>query len=342
MRRYNAVIEASPNSVVFSGIQPTGQKHIGNYIGAILQYVKSQDKPETSIFSIVDLHAITVDYDPEELRSYVYDTLAILLASGLDPEKSILFRQSDVSEHTELCWLLGSVCAHGDLNRMHQFKDKSAQQQKLVSAGLFSYPVLQAADILLYKTTEVPVGEDQKQHIELAKDIAERFNSRYGEVLVVPRLAVPEVGAKTKDLQHPENKMSTSSGSDSGRIYILDDKETVDKKIRTSVTNCGHDILMSPDKEGVSNLISLIAVSEGMTTNKVEEQFIGLGYGDLKRTAADSVARMLEPVRERYPEIRGDEQYLEQVFEFGRSQAEAIAEGTLKEVKSVMGLGPKT
>src|SRR4051794_28436731 len=201
---------------IFSGIQPTGRKHLGNYIGAIRQYVEGQDRGDPAIYCIVNLHAITVPYDPDELRRNVLDTTAMLLAAGLDPARCVLFRQSDVKEHTELCWLLTSVTAHGELNRMTQFKDKSSKQRELVSAGLFFYPVLQAADVLAYRANEVPVGEDQRQHIELTREIAIRFNSRFGETLVVPEHRIPEVGAKIMDLQSPENKMSTTASTEQG------------------------------------------------------------------------------------------------------------------------------
>jgi len=208
---------------IFSGIQPTGQKHLGNYIGAIRQYVDGQDRGE-AIYCIVDLHAITVPYQPAELQANVHDTAAVLLAAGLDPGsgRCILFRQSDVKEHTELCWLLSAVTAHGDLNRMTQFKEKSAKQRELVSAGLFLYPVLQAADVLAYRADEVPVGEDQRQHIELMRDIAERFNERFGDTLVVPHHRIPDVGGRVMDLQSPEQKMSTTFGSEAGTLFIRD------------------------------------------------------------------------------------------------------------------------
>src|ERR671918_1663872 len=201
---------------IFSGIQPTGAKHLGNYIGAIRQYVEGQDRGDPAIYCIVDLHALTVPWDPAALRENVYDTTAILIAAGLDPERCILFRQSDVREHTELTWYLSAVTAHGDLNRMTQFKEKSAGQRELASAGLFLYPLLQAADVLAYKADEVPVGDDQRQHIELMREIARRFNERFGEILVVPEYRIPEVGARIMDLQEPERKMSTSGGTEQG------------------------------------------------------------------------------------------------------------------------------
>ena len=202
---------------IFSGIQPTGRKHLGNYIGAITQYVAGQERGE-AIYCVVDLHAITVAYEPAALRESVYDTAAILLAAGLDPERCIFFRQSDVHEHTELTWLLSSVTSFGDLNRMTQFKDKSGAQRDLVSAGLFFYPVLMAADVLAYRANEVPVGDDQRQHVELMRDVAERFNTRFGETLVVPEARIPEVGARIMDLQHPRSKMSTTGGSEQGTV----------------------------------------------------------------------------------------------------------------------------
>src|SRR5918992_2905515 len=223
---------------IFSGIQPTGRKHLGNYIGAIRQYVEGQDRGE-AIYCIVDLHAITVPYEPGGMRANVYDTAAMLLAAGLDPERCILFRQSDVHEHTELCWLLSVVTAHGDLNRMHQFKEKSAKQRELVSAGLFFYPVLQAADVLAYKAAEVPVGEDQRQHIELMREIARRFNERFGPVLVEPEHRIPEVGARIMDLQRPEAKMATTGGTEQRTVLVLDEPDAVRKKVRSAVTGSG-------------------------------------------------------------------------------------------------------
>src|ERR671919_1103409 len=204
---------------IFSGIQPTGKKHLGNYIGAIRQYVDLQDEGEPAIYCIVDLHAITVPWDPTVLRTNVHDTAAILVAAGLDPERCILFRQSDVREHTELTWLLSSMTAHGDLNRMHQFKEKSAKQRELISAGLFFYPVLQAADVLAYKAHEVPVGEDQRQHVELMREIARRFNERFGETLVEPEHRIPGIGARIMDLQAPESKMATTGGTEPGTVF---------------------------------------------------------------------------------------------------------------------------
>ena len=237
-----------PKPIIFSGIQPTGRKHLGNYIGAIRQYVEGQDRGDPAIFCIVDLHAISVAYDPAELRERVYDTAAILLAAGLDPERCILFRQSDVREHTELTWLLSAVTSHGDLNRMTQFKEKVGKDRELASAALFYYPVLMAADVLAYRATEVPVGDDQRQHVELMREIARRFNARFGETLVVPELAIPEVGARIMDLQEPERKMSTTGGTEHGTVLVLDEPDAIRKKFGSAVTDSGREVVRSPEQ----------------------------------------------------------------------------------------------
>src|SRR6186713_1564749 len=249
---------------IFSGIQPTGRKHLGNYIGAMRQYVEGQERADLAIYCVVDLHATSVDYDPKALPDYVLDTTAMLIASGLDPSRCILFRQSDVMEHSELCWLLSAATAYGDLQRMHQFKDKSEREQQLVRTSLFLYPVLQAADILLYRTDEVPVGEDQRQHVELSREIARRFNSTYAEVLVEPKLVIPEVGARIMDLQDPSSKMSTSYGTEAGLIYIDDEPDAIKRKLGRAETDSGREIVRAPDKPGISNLIDILAVSRGV------------------------------------------------------------------------------
>ncbi len=324
---------------IFSGIQPTGKKHLGNYIGAIQQYVEGQDRGDPAIFCIVDLHAITVAYDPKELRDRVYDTTAILLAAGLDPERCILFRQSDVLEHTELTWLLSSVTAHGDLNRMTQFKEKSAKQKELVSAGLFFYPVLMAADVLAYRAQEVPVGEDQIQHVELMREIARRFNERFGKKLVVPEYRVPEVGARVMDLQDPTSKMSTTIGSDSGRIYVLDEEKAIRKKFGSAVTDSGREVVRGEGKEGITNLIGIHSVASGKTEAEIEAEFADAGYGDFKKAVAESVVEYLAPVREAYPEIRADEDGIEAILASGADQAREIASKTLTDVRVAMGVG---
>src|SRR5215218_1254838 len=251
--------------VIFSGIQPTGRKHLGNYIGAITQYVAGQDRADPSIYCIVDLHAITVEHDPAELRERVYDTTAVLMAAGLDPERCILFRQSDVHEHAELCWLLSSVTELGRLNRMHQFRDKSLAQRRLVSAGLLLYPVLQAADVLAYRAHEVPVGEDQREHVELMRDVARRFNDRFGETLVVPEHRIPTVGARVRDLQEPERKMSTTGGTEQGTVLVLDEPDAIRKKFKRAVTDSGTEVVRAEDKAGITNLIEILATVRGVT-----------------------------------------------------------------------------
>jgi tryptophanyl-tRNA synthetase len=325
---------------IFSGIQPTGRKHLGNYIGAIRQYVEGQDRGD-AVYCIVDLHAITVAYDPADLRERLYDTTAVLLAAGLDPERCILFRQSDVREHTELCWILASATAYGDLTRMHQFKEKSAEQRDFVSSGLFFYPVLQAADVLAYRTDEVPVGEDQKQHIELMRDIAQRFNSRYGETFVLPSHRIPEVGARIMDLQNPDRKMSTTGGAEQGTVYVLDEPGDVVRKFRGAVTDSGRDIVRGPDKAGITNLIEILAVFQGTTPEAVEKQHADAGgYASFKEEVGQSVADALAPVRERYAELRSDPTVLERILADGAEKARAISSDVVAEARERMGLGP--
>ncbi len=327
---------------IFSGIQPTGRKHLGNYIGAITQYVAGQDRGD-AIYCVVDLHATTVPYDPATLRESVYDTAATLLAAGLDPARCILFRQSDVLEHPELTWLLSSITELGRLQRMHQFRDKSTAQRELVSAGLLFYPVLQAADVLAYRADEVPVGEDQREHLELMRDVARRFNARFGngrDVLVVPEARIPEVGARIMDLQAPDRKMSTTGGTPQGTVYVLDEPATIAKKFRSSVTDSGSDIRRAPDKAGISNLIDILAAVRGIAPAEVERDFDGGGYGAFKQAVAEAVVEYLAPVRERYQQLRGDESELEEIFSLGAGKARAISSETVADVRAAMGVGP--
>jgi tryptophanyl-tRNA synthetase len=327
--------------VIFSGIQPTGRKHLGNYIGAIKQYVAGQERGDPAIYCIVDLHATTVPYEPAELRERVHDTTAILLAAGLDPERCILFRQGDVQEHTELSWLLSSVTPLGELNRMHQFRDKSAAQRELVSAGLLFYPVLMAADVLAYRAHEVPVGEDQREHVELMRRAAERFNARFGEVLVVPELRMPEVGARVRDLQEPERKMSTTGGTAQGTVYVLDEPDAILRKFKRAVTDSGTEIVRGADKPGVTNLIEILAAVRHVSPETVEEEMRDArGYGDLKVAVADAVSAELAPVQERYAAIREDAGALEDLLAAGAEKARAIAAPTLADVREAMGVGP--
>ncbi len=326
---------------IFSGIQPTGRKHLGNYIGAIAQYISSQERGE-GIFCIVDLHATTVPYEPGELRERCYDTAAILLAAGLDPARCTLFRQSDVSEHTELTWLLCSVTELGRLQRMHQFRDKSNAQRELVSAGLLLYPVLQAADVLAYCAQEVPVGEDQREHLELMRDVARRFNARFAsgeEVLVVPEHRIPEVGARIMDLQDPTKKMSTTSGSKQGTVYVLDEPGVIEKKLKGAVTDSGSEVLRAPEKPGITNLIEILASVRGVAPATVESDFADARYGEFKLAVAGAVVEYLQPVRERYNELRADEGALESILRAGAQSAHAMASQTLAAVREHMGVG---
>ena len=326
---------------IFSGIQPTGRKHLGNYIGAIVQYVAGQQRGE-ALFCIVDLHAITVAYDPAELRERCYDTSAILLAAGLEPERCTLFRQSDVPEHTELTWLLSTVTELGRLQRMHQFRDKSLAQRELVSAALLCYPVLQAADVLAYRAQEVPVGEDQREHLELMRDIARRFNARFcdgEEVLVVPEHRIPAVGARIMDLQNPTKKMSTTGASELGTVYVLDEPGAIEKKLRSAVTDSGTEIRRAPDKPGISNLIEILAAVEGIDADEVEGRFAEAGYGDFKRALAEAVGGYLAPVRERYEQLRADEAQLEEILRGGGERARELAAETMSDVRERMGVG---
>ena len=331
-------------SVIFSGIQPTGRKHLGNYIGAIKQYVAGQDRGDPAIYCIVDLHATTVPFDPRDLRERVRDTTAILIASGLDPRRCILFRQADVQEHAELSWLLSSVTPLGELNRMHQFRDKSAAQRELVSAGLLYYPVLMAADVLAYRADEVPVGEDQREHLELMRRTAERFNARFGEgTLVVPEHRIPAVGARVRDLQEPASKMSTTAGTALGTVYLLDEPAAIRKKFKRAVTDSDDPPVLrrGDDNLGVTNLIEILAAMREQPPEEVEASLTqARGYGDLKAAVGEAVVAALAPVNERYDEIRADEAALEEVLADGAAKARAIAANTLADVREAMGVGP--
>jgi tryptophanyl-tRNA synthetase len=325
----------------FSGIQPTGRKHLGNQIGAISQYVVAQDRGE-GIFCIVDLHAITVSYDPAELRERTHDTAAILLAAGLDPAHCILFRQSDVPEHTELTWLLTSLTELGRLQRMHQFREKSPAQRELVSAGLLLYPVLQAADVLAYRADEVPVGEDQREHLELMRDLARRFNARFGggeEVLRVPDHRIPAVGARIMDLQEPTRKMSTTLSTGQGIVYVLDEPDAILKKLRSAVTDSGSEVTRGEDKPGITNLIEILAAVRGQDPSAVEAEFAGAGYGAFKTAVGEAVVDYLAPIRERYAELRADEGRLESILADGAAAAHEIAHETVAQVRALMGVG---
>jgi tryptophanyl-tRNA synthetase len=321
---------------VFSGIQATGEKHIGNYIGAMRNYVATQDEGD-AFFCIVDLHSITVDYDPQDLHDRTLDLAALLYAVGLEPERCPLFLQSHVSAHAEAAWLLSAVTGFGQLGRMTQFKEKG-EGKEFVSAGLFTYPVLMAGDILLYQTDIVPVGDDQRQHIELARDIAERFNSRYGETFKIPRGVFPEVGARIMDLQVPTTKMSTTGGTAQGTVLVLDPPEVVRRKFKTAVTDSGRDVRYSPaEKPGVSNLIEILSVATDSPIPDIESSYDGRGYGDLKGDVGEAVVELFRPVQERYAELRPDEGELRRRLRMGAEKARETSAPTLEEMYRRMG-----
>ena len=320
---------------IFSGIQPTGDKHLGNYIGGFRQYAQTQELGE-AFFCIVDLHSITVEYDPRDLHDRTLDLFAMLLATGLDPDRSTVFAQSHVPAHAEASWLLSAVTSYGQLGRMTQFKDKS-ESREFVSAGLFTYPVLMAGDILLYRTDRVPIGDDQRQHLELARDVAIRFNSRFGETLVVPEGIYPEVGARIMDLQEPTKKMSTTGGIEQGTVKLLDEPDTIRRKFRSAVTDSGREIRRGDDKPGVSNLVDILAVATGRTPDEVEAAYEGKGYGDLKSDVGEAVVELVTPVRERYLELRADERELLRLLAVGAGKADAASAPTLAAMYERMG-----
>jgi tryptophanyl-tRNA synthetase len=321
---------------VFSGIQATGAKHIGNYIGAMRQYVETQESGD-AFFCIVDLHSITVDYDPKELHDRSLDLAALLFAVGLAPDRSTLFLQSHVTGHAEAAWLLSAVTGMGQLNRMTQFKEKG-EGKEFVSAGLFTYPVLMAGDILLYQTDIVPVGDDQRQHVELARDTAQRFNARFGETFKIPKGVYPTVGARIMDLQDPTKKMSTTSTTPQGTVLVLDDPDTIRRKFKTAVTDSGRDVRYAPDeKPGVSNLIEILSVSTGRAIPDVEAAYDGRGYGDLKTDVGEAVVELFAPVRDRYAELRSDEGELRRLLRMGADKAREASAPTLAKMYERMG-----
>jgi tryptophanyl-tRNA synthetase len=321
---------------IFSGIQPTGAKHFGNYSGAFRQYVQTQERGE-AFFCIVDLHSLTVAYEPDELRETTLDLAAMLFATGLDPDRSTVFVQSHVTAHAEAAWLLSAVATFGELRRMTQFKEKSEEQES-VTAGLFSYPVLMAGDILLYQTDYVPIGDDQRQHLELARDIAERFNARFGETFKVPDGIFPGVGARIMDLQEPAKKMSTTGGSAQGTVGMLDPPDTIRKKFKSAVTDSGTDVRHDPDeKPGVSNLIEIMSVATGEPIEALEARYDSGGYGRFKEDVGEAVVALLEPIARRYEELRADPAELERLLGRGAEKAREVSAPTLEQMYERMG-----
>jgi tryptophanyl-tRNA synthetase len=324
---------------VFSGIQPTGAKHFGNYSGGFRQYAATQDLGE-AFFCIVDLHSITVPHDPEELYESTLDLAAMLLATGIDPGRSTMFVQSQVPAHGEASWLFACIATMGELRRMTQFKEKSHGQDS-VSAGLFLYPALMAGDILLYQTDKVPIGDDQRQHLELARDLAERFNTRFGETFKLPEGIYPEIGARIMDLQEPERKMSTTGGTPQGTVGLLDPPDTIRRKFRSAVTDSGKDVVRSPEKPGITNLIEIMSVATGETPEAVETHYDGRGYGAFKEAVAEAVVTLLDPIRLRYGELRGEPDRLRSILAAGAEKAEAISSETLALAYQRIGFVPR-
>jgi tryptophanyl-tRNA synthetase len=320
---------------VLSGIQPTGDFHLGNFVGAVRHWALDQHEHD-SFFCVVDLHALTDDHDPGTLALKTLEMAAMLLAAGVDPAVATVFVQSHVHEHSELAWLLECVATFGELNRMTQFKEKGEGRES-VSAGLFTYPVLMAADILLYDADRVPVGDDQRQHLELARDVAQRFNSRYGDTFVVPKAAIPRVGARIMDLQDPSTKMSKSRSSPQGKINLLEPPEAITRKIKRAVTDLDSEVRYDPEaKPGVSNLLELLAVATGADPKELAGRYSQ--YGPLKEDTAAAVVEMLRPTQTRVHEILSDRTYLDGVLKDGAAKAQAVAAQTLARAKSAIGL----
>jgi tryptophanyl-tRNA synthetase len=321
---------------IFSGIQPSGDPHIGNYSGGFRQYAATQEQGE-AFFCIVDLHAITIAHDPAALREGTLDIGAMLFATGLDPERSTVFAQSHVTAHAEAAWLLSAVTSYGQLGRMTQFKEKAADED-FVSAALFTYPVLMAGDILLYGADIVPIGEDQRQHLELARDVAQRFNTRYGDTFVVPEGVFPETGGRVMNLQEPSVKMSKSRGAESGTVLMLDPPATIRKKVKTAVTDSGTEVRYDPErKPGVSNLIELMTVVTGDSIADVEARYDGSGYGRFKQEVGDALVELLEPIQRRYQELRSDPGELERLLALGAAKAREASAPTLERMYERMG-----
>jgi tryptophanyl-tRNA synthetase len=321
---------------IFSGIRASGDKTLGNYSGGFRQYAATQEQGD-AFFCVVDLHSVTTPFEPEVLRESTLSVAAWLFATGLDPDRSTVFVQSHVPAHAEAAWLLSAVTSFGELRRMTQFKER-ADEQEFVSAGLFNYPVLMAGDILLYKTDIVPIGDDQRQHLELARNIAERFNGRFGETFKIPEGVFPEEGARVKNLQEPERLMSTTRGSPQGVVRLIDEPDVVRKKFKTAVTDSGTEVRHDPDeKPGVSNLIEIMAVATGSSIAEVEAQFDGQGYGTFKEGVAEAVVELIGPIQQRYRELRADEGELQRLLTRGAEKARDASAPTLETMYERMG-----
>lgn len=325
--------------IVYSGIQPSGSLTIGNYIGALKNFIGLQDE-YNCLYCIADMHAITVPQEPKNLRKNTLDVLSLYLAAGLDPEKGIIYIQSHVPQHAELAWVLNTITGLGQLQRMTQFKDKSKKYTD-VQAGLLNYPVLMAADILLYGTSYVPVGEDQKQHIEITRDLAQRFNSRYSDTFTIPEIMTPKVGARIMSLKDPSAKMSKSDSNKDAFILILDSEDDTRKKIKRAVTDSSGEFNYSDDQPGLKNLINIHASFSGMNPEEIVKKYENLGYGEFKEDLGEVVVEGLRPLRERYKEIRNDKEYLEKVYKEGAEKASYLANKMLRKVYKKVGFIPR-
>ncbi len=322
---------------IFSGIRPTGDLHLGNYLGAIKQWIALQDTNEC-VFCIVDLHAITTPYDPKLLQKNILDTAAVYLAAGINPDKSVMFVQSEVKEHAELAWLLGTITPMGELSRMTQFKEKSKQHKDYINAGLFTYPVLMAADILLYKAQGVPVGKDQEQHVELTRTIANKFNNKFDKVFEEPKTIVPKTGAKIMSLQDPKKKMSKSDEPKS-YISLFDSPEDITKKIMSATTDSGKDIIYNITKKpGISNLLTIYSLLTDRPVEDIQKDFKGKTYSEFKKSLAEVVVNYLEPFRRKQKELQTRDVYVKEILTQGASRAKTIAEATMRDVRAKMGL----
>jgi tryptophanyl-tRNA synthetase len=322
---------------IFSGIRPTGNIHIGNYLGAVKQWIALQDSNEC-VFCIVDLHAITTPYDPKELQKNIIEATSIYLAAGVNPEKSVIFVQSEVKEHAELAWLLETITPMGELSRMTQFKEKSKQYKEYINAGLFAYPVLMAADILLYKALGVPVGKDQEQHVELTRTVAKKFNQKFGNVFEEPKTITPKMGAKIMNLQDPKKKMSKSDDAKS-YISLFDSPEAITKKIMSATTDSGKDVTYNITKKpGISNLLTIYSLITDRSVEDIQKDFVKKSYSEFKKSLATELVNYLEPFRRKQKELQTRDVYVKEILNKGASRAKIIAETTMKEVRSKMGL----
>ncbi len=324
---------------ILSGIQPSGGLHLGNLLGALRNWAALQEGNEC-FYCIVDLHAITVPQEPSQLRTNTLDAAAALLAAGIDPSRSVLFVQSHVPQHSELAWILGTITAFGELRRMTQFKEKAKGQVERVGVGLFTYPVLQAADILLYQADAVPVGADQKQHLELARDLAQRFNRIFGETFTIPEPYIPPAGARVMDLQDPHSKMSKSAPSPEGVIFLADPPEVLRRKIRRAVTDSGREIRRGPHKQAISNLIEIYSAVTGKPPEEIEAAYVGKGYAEFKADLAEAVVEFLRPFQEKYAELSQNRERLVETLAEGAARASAVAEKTMETVREKVGFLP--